>query len=208
MSHSININFNCKNKIQTEINNKLYLVNDCTNELYKRGVDDFQNFQNDREQINRGLLPNDGLIKWENDAKLFVKPSKEMFFRDFQIFKNSIISDENLYKKKFDNWNLFKLMENYKKVSDFVDLNYKKINDKLNKLPIDKSNLKIKKINNKLPLDNPLELNAKYPTSLLGFMFSFLFIVIVHIFLLIPYFKVSRNIYVEDLEEPSGAFII
>lgn len=204
ISHIFNINFTYKGKIQKNVLEKLNSVQIYSDELKKRGNDDIYNYwanlKNEVKIKNPSLSPTQ-----TNDlANRGTEPIRSKFLTKSNKI-DSIIRLQNLkFKIIFIEWQVTDLMKNYNELIKYNEENYTSINLQLKDLPLDKSPLKEPLNDKTLPLNNPFKLNALLSKDLIVYLIPFLLVLIIHLIVLIPYFKIHKQFYQEG-KEPSGA---
>jgi hypothetical protein len=75
--------------------------------------------------------------------------------------------------------------ETYIKLNQYVEDNVKLINSKITELPLNKSEINIDYNKKQLPLNSPSKLNLIYQPN---YLFPTIVIILIHIFILIPFF--------------------
>lgn len=195
MSHFINIEYNCKAKIQNEVNEKLQLVESFSTTYAKRAKADLLNYQVQLE----------GLQNDKNVALAMLEPKRLVIEASIQYLDTTISAENAKFKGVFDNWKRFSLMNNYDRLNEYVESNLNTVNAKLKALPVDKSPLKnVEYDTSQLPLNNPLELNKKFEPD---FTVPLATVLLTHLFILIPFFskRIPKRL---RGEEPEGAVIL
>ena len=216
VSHAINVETNVKEQVQAEVQEKTDKV-EALLPLYQRETEnsiknfDAQLSQKIRDyragkdsQLRRELLE----PPYEVDGEMLDNP-KTYLVGDIVVGKiegirrgtkekdslliNREIRIAKVYKENFMNWNRRKVATDYKELNHFVQESYDKVNELLTTLPIPpKEKLSLDIGNEQLPLDNFLELNKRYPPNYLLIVGVF---VIIHFFILIPYFLYKVRAY-------------
>lgn len=207
MSHFINIEYNCKNQIKSEASQKISLVDSLLEVYKKRSKDDIQNFEaqlktklNDYKStksnvvrneltlepylINTSTLNTPDYINVNSVTNSKVNPYQKIIEKNIQNIDSTIALNSKKYKSVFDNWKRLSLMNTYIKLNEYVDANVKLINSKIEDLPLDKTKINITYNKNILPLNNPFKLNKQFQPN---FLVPFAVIVIIHLFILIPF---------------------
>ena len=209
MSHFINVEFNCKNKIIAEATHKIKLVDSLSLVYQKRSKVDIENFgaqlrtklteyktlKNSiiRNQlalepfrVNASVLNSPDFINVEQVANATVDPYQRKINKNKVNIKQTIELNSKKYKSVFDNWKRLSLMATYSKLNDYVDQSGQLINSKIEELPLDKTPIPVSYNNALLPLNNPGELNKTFPPN---YTLPLIIIVFLHIFILIPFFS-------------------
>lgn len=208
MSHFINIEFNCKNKIVAEATQKIKLVDSLSDTYKKRSKDDVQNFEAQlktkltaykttkniilrnqlvREpfRVDNNVLSNPEFINVEAVANAKVNPYLLKIDKNNQNIQQTILLNSKKYQSVFDNWKRLSLMKTYSVLNQYVDQSNKLINSKIEELPLDKTPIVVPPGKKLLPLNNPAELNKQFPPN---YTLPLIIIAIVHLFILIPFF--------------------
>jgi hypothetical protein len=209
MSHFINIEYNCKDKIIAEATQKIKLVDSLSNTYKKRSKDDIQNFdaqlktkltaykttkniilrnQLVREpfRVDNNVLSNPEFINVEAVANAKVNPYLLKINKNNENIQQTILLNSKKYQSVFDNWKRLSLMKTYTVLNNYVDQSSVLINSKIGELPLDKTPITISFNNQLLPLNNPSKLNKLFPPD---YTLPLIIIVIVHLFILIPFFS-------------------
>ena len=209
MSHFINIEYNCKDEIKNEATRKINIVDSVKTVYEKRAKNDVQNFgaelKNKLTQykitptnpLRNGLSLEPFAIESSvlNGNPIFIDvnavanakttPYEIKIDNNIKNLDSTIKLNSGNYQSIFDNWKRFSLVASYSKLNRYVEENIEMVNEKIKELPMDKSILNIIFDKDQLPLSNPLRLNKLYPPKLL---IPVLVILIVHLFILIPFF--------------------
>jgi len=205
MSHFINIQYNCKDKIQKDALSKIQAVRDLKDSFVNRSSNDLLNYD---------VLLKTKLNSYVNNPNLALKRNLiDSFHLDSTIFNTSFISpsaivsgklkiyeiiDSNAiknidstivlncdnYQAIFDNWKILKLVNAYNSLNDFYLNSLTYVNKKLSALPLDTSSIENQLLTNPLPLNNPSKLNKLYPSNSLV---PNLFVLFMNLFILIPF---------------------
>ena len=193
-AHFVNIEYNAKQAIQSEVNYKLSLVESFPEQYEKRAKKDMQNYQVQIQSTSSQPI-----------ALARVAPMQIVVDQNLLKLKKNIDAENTKFKYVFENWKWFSLMSNYNKIDAYVDSNIVQVNQKLMLLPLDKSALSnIRFSKSILPLNNPLELNKQFhPNQTLPLAI----VLISHLFILIPFFAKPIPKRAKG-EEPQGAVIL
>lgn len=213
MSHFINVEFNCKDKIIAEATSKIKLVDSLSSTYKRRSRDDIQNFEAQlktkllayRETKNSKLrsilrnqlvlepfrvatsvLNNPDFINVDEVANATMTPYQLNINKNNKNIEETIRLNSKKYQSVFDNWKRLSLMKTYSVLNDYVDQSSKLINSKIGELPIDKTPITISYNKKLLPLNNPSKLNKLFPPD---YTLPLIIIAIVHLFILIPFFS-------------------
>lgn len=207
MSHSINIEYNCKAQIKKEATKKIKLVDSLAAEYKKRSKNDVLNFEaqlktkltsfkstknnsikieltQDPYKVDAGILINPDFINVDQVASAKVTPYQLKIEKNNQNIEKTIGLNSKKYQSVFDNWKRLSLVATYSKLNEYVVENVALINTKIAELPLDKTLFKVTPDTNQIPLNNPIKLNKLYPPQL---ALPLIIILIIHLFILIPF---------------------
>ena len=206
ISHIYNINYTYKKQIIKDVNDKLNAVQGYSNELKQR-IDTYYMDLYVKEKNHHMKL---GYSRNESNkiASNKTNPPKEKALKDWEE-SDSIIKEKNLmYSKVFKEWQVTDLMKNYEEIIIYNKNNYNIIiNIKLNNLPPGNSNSHKPLQNSELNFNNPFLLYKELSGALINFLVPLLLVILFHLILLIPYFKVHKQFYHQG-KEPKGARIL
>lgn len=156
MSHFLNVEFNAKEKVQEEAQQKLQLVTDFVTEYEKRSKTDLSDYES-----NLGLGGNPQYM-----IEASVKPYRIKVENSKKFLENELTNNNEKFNKVFQNWKRLSIMKTYTNLNLYVIQSKELVNKKLAELPVDKSPIEISNIpNNSLPLNNPFQLNKIYPPN-------------------------------------------
>ena len=114
------------------------------------------------------------------------------------------VNEANDYQRRFQQWNRLRVATEYKNLNTFVIDSYELLNKKLSELPINKSPEPVSINKMQLPLDSFTELNKQYPPN---WLLPALAVVVIHLFILIPFFLYKVRVYRDDTDTTSGKVI-
>jgi hypothetical protein len=207
MSHSINIEYNCKNQIKKEATRKIKLVDSLAAEYKKRSRNDVLNFEaqlkskldslikfnsnklknellQDPYKVDPGILNTPEFINVDQVASAKVTPYQLKIDKNNQNIEKTISLNSKKYQSVFDNWKRLSLVATYSKLNEYVDENTTLINTKIAQLPVDKTPIIVSFNKNQIPLNSLSKLNKLYPPQIaLPLIITF----IIHLFILIPF---------------------
>lgn len=209
MSHFINIEYNCKEKIKTEATNKIKLIDSLSLVYKNRSKDDVQNFEAQLKtkltaykitknsvlrnqlalepfRVDASALNSPDFINVEAVANAKVTPYRLKIEKNNQNLEQTINLNSKKYQSVFDNWKRLSLMTTYSKLNEYVDVSVKLINTKIEELPLDKTPITISYNKKLLPLNNPGKLNRIFKPN---YTLPLIIIVMIHLFILIPFFS-------------------
>lgn len=155
MSHFLNVEFNAKEKVQQEAQQKLQLVTDFVAEYDKRSKTDLADYET---SLSKDFPQNIVITKVDIYQKKVANSKK---FLDKQLTKNN-----EKFNKVFQNWKRMSVMKTYTNLNQYIIQSKNIVDKKLAELPENKSPIHLSEIpNNRLPLNNPFKLNRKYPPN-------------------------------------------
>lgn len=173
MAHFLNVEFNAKEKVQQEAQQKLQLVSDFVAEYDKRSktaLGDYGSSLNEPQNIVNKKV---GIYedKVENSKKFLAK----------ELTKNN-----EKFNKVFQNWQRMSVMQTYTNLNEYIKKSKEIVDKKLAELPVNQAPIKLSQLpENSLPLNNPFQLNDKYPPNY-GLTIGVL--LFLHIGILLSYF--------------------
>ncbi|MDI1317432.1 hypothetical protein [Flavobacterium sp.] len=208
MSHFINVEYNCKDQIKKEATYKIKLVDSIASIYKKRAHDDLQSFDSQlknklrdykttksiklREELVNGsykvevsILSNPDYINVNEVASAKVNPYDIKINKNIENIDKTISINNKNYQSVFDNWKRLSLVATYAKLNQYVEANVKSINSKIGELPLNKTEIKLVFDKKQLPLNSPTKLNIEYKPN---YMIPTVFIILTHLFILIPFF--------------------
>ena len=208
MSHFINIEYNCKEKIKKEANYKIKLVDSIASVYKRRAKNDIQSFDSQLKQklsnfkitkseklknelvdgsfkVEVSVLSNPDYINVNQVASAKVNPYDIKINKNISNIDRTITLNNKNYQSVFDNWKRLSLVATYAKLNQYVEQNLKSINSKIAELPLDKTEINLEFDKKQLPLNSPSKLNMQYKPN---YMIPSVFIILTHLFILIPFF--------------------
>ena len=221
MAHFINVEYNCKNQIKAEATAKLNLV-DSIAEVYKnRSKKDIETFDATLKtklliykntnsnalrnelagapyNVTASVLNNPAFINVNEVANAKVTPYATKINANIKNIQKTINDARPKYQSVFDNWKRFSLVETYAKLNQYVDYNATLINSKIAELPLDKNQIPKPDFQKQLPLNSPSELTILYKPN---YWIPIIFIILTHLFLLIPFFTHKIKGYTGNSKE-------
>ena len=221
MSHSINIEYNCKEQIKKEATAKIKLVDTLVAEYKKRSKTDILNFEaqlktkltsykssrsintknellQEPYKVDASILASSAYINVNQVAGAKVTPCFLKIQKNINNMDTTIILNSKKYQSVFDNWKRLSLVATYSKLNQYVDENLVLINTKIADLPIDKTPIIISYNKNFIPLNSPSKLNKLYPPKV---ALPFFIIIITHLFILIPFLTYNVRVYNSNTTE-------
>lgn len=217
LTHFINIESNVKPKVQQEVNEKLGKV-ESINTLYEeRAKANLQNFEGELSNKLRDYLKNhrtetkDSLAVYpynidnqtletisasdiENTTKYRLSSFRKTVQNDLDEL-NSIVEEAKTRKKDFEKWNRLNVATDYNTLNKFIKDSYDVLNSKLEKLPFVEEKVVLELNEQQLPLNSFTALNKLFPPS---WGLPIIAVVIIHLFILIPFFLYKVRKYVGD----------
>ncbi len=210
MSHFINVEYNCKEQIKKEANTKIKLVDSIATIYKKRANNDIQSFESllknklrdyksnpnntlrnelaiSPYNVESSVLNNSSYIDVNQVANAKVNPYQIKIENNIKNIDKTISINNKNYQSVFDNWKRLSIVATYAKLNQYVEDNIKSINSKIAELPLNKTEIKIGFNKKQLPLNSPSKLNA-IPQFKPNYLLPTLFIILTHLFILIPFF--------------------
>lgn len=208
MSHFINVEYNCKDKIKKEASTKIKLVDDAAVVYKKRAKEDIQNFEAELKSnltnykisksntlrnklglapynVESSVLNNPDYIDINQVANAKVNPYQIKIDNNIKNIDKTISLNNKNYQSVFDNWKRLSIVATYAKLNQYVENNVNSINSKIAELPLNKTEIKVDFDRRQLPLNSPSKLNLEYKPN---YLIPTLFIILTHLFILIPFF--------------------
>jgi len=218
MSHFINVEYNCKEDIQKDIDFKLSQLDALVLDYENKSQVDLQNYgarfesllsryRNKKDAFARdSLLAKPFSIGADDlNSSMAIEKVKDIYASSIQkninsnlINLDSIKNEISLKKEVFLNWKRMSLVPEYENLNSYLKLSQGKIEQYLLQLPFNKSTSNISFADDKLPLNSPSELSAKYPPNR---VLPFFVILIIHLLILIPFFLKPAMTYAKKSSE-------
>jgi hypothetical protein len=173
MAHFLNVEFNAKEKVQQEAQQKLQLVSDFVAEYDNRSQTDLDDYSSSLNEPQNIVLAKVGVYdKKVAASKIFLKK---------ELTKNN-----EKFNKVFQNWQRMSVMKTYTNLNEYIKKSKEIVDKKLAELPVNKAPIKRSQLpENSLPLNNPFQLNDEYPPNY-GLTIGVL--LFLHIGILLSYF--------------------
>ena len=205
MSHFINIQYNCKDKIQKDALFKIQAVRDLKDSFANRSSNDLLNYDVLLKTKLNSYVNNKNLALKRNlidsfhlDSTIFntgfISPSaivsgkiKIYQLIDSNTIKNidsTIVLNCDSYQSIFDNWKILKLVNAYNSLNSFYLNSLNFVNQKLAQMPLDTTSIENQLLTEPLPLNSPSKLRKLYPSNSLV---PSLFVLFMNLFILIPF---------------------
>ncbi|SEB06564.1 hypothetical protein SAMN05443667_11922 [Flavobacterium gillisiae] len=224
MSHFINIEYNCKEKIKTEATTKIRLVENMAAVYKKRAKDDVLDYEAKLKtkltqykatknnalrnelavepyKVDARVLNDPAYIDVNQVANAKVAPYQLKIENNITNIEKTISLNSKKYQSVFDNWKRLSLVATYSKLNEYVEANIKLINSKIEELPLDKTLLNVSYNKKQLPLNSPSKLNKLFPPDL---ALPLAIIIVIHIFILIPFLSHKVRGYRNSASRSSG----
>jgi hypothetical protein len=225
-THFINVEYNCKNQIKAEANAKLNLVDSLVLVYKKRANEDIQNYdakldsmlQTYKKDSNSALrnqlaappynvaerdLNNISFLNPKQVANAKVTPFAIKSETNIKNIDKTISNARPQFQSVFDNWKRFSLVETYAKLNQYVVDNLAFINAKIAELPLNKSQIPKPDFQKQLPLNSPSALAIIYKPN---YWTPTIFVMLTHIFLLIPFWTKKVRIHHDFIFEKIRRF--
>jgi hypothetical protein len=231
MQHLINVEFNCKDEIKKEAEFKLSQV-DSLVDLYKiqsstdlqnleatlktklmefrkspRSAELYNELKNAPFYIDEAILSNPNNMIVDDVTSSVISPISLKIANNIKNLDTTITLNTEKQRDIFVNWKRMSLISAYDELNSYVATTQNTVDVMLRQLPINKKTSSLNLDNSKLPLDSPLLLSKKFEPN---FWVSFITILIVHVFILIPFFTKEIKIWTGpkrpgDLNEERGS---
>jgi hypothetical protein len=216
MQHLINIEFNCKDEIKKEAEFKLSQVDNLVN-LYKsqssidlqdlgaslktklmefqkspKSTTLYNELKNAPYNIDESILSNPVNINIDDVTNSAISPISLKIENNIKNLDSTITLNTDKQRDIFVNWKRMSLISAYDELNSYVATTQNTVDVMLRQLPINKQTSSLKLEDSKLPLDSPSLLSKKFEPN---FLISFISILIVHCFILIPFFTTKIRGY-------------
>ena len=216
MNHFFNVEINCKDSVKQEALGRLQMLQTISSEYETRLNNDLNKFE-----ISANLKlskyqnrPTNALRAELEAAPYYISSStlsdpanmnafaisqvslngvKSKFDAYTQMLTKNIKNTDSIYRPVFDNWRRLSLISSLNEVDANLKQTKDSINIKLAELPFNKDTLSVNVATTKIPLDSPSKIKELYPNS--NSLLSSMIIVVIHIFLLIPFFMQEIRVY-------------
>ncbi|KGE13503.1 hypothetical protein [Sphingobacterium deserti] len=209
MVHLVNIEKNAKKVLQKDANEKQALLEKLVTQYDARANESLQTFEaqfkgklqaykNQRSNILRNELSNEPFnlpeaILNSPSTSIDVASSTNAILHVYQVqhgnnrklLDSMVLKKAERYNQTFQQWDRLNLAVNYLALHDFVKNSADLVNAKIKELPLDNEPIKISIDDEELPLNSPIALAKIYSPD---YLLPLLIILIMHAFILIPYF--------------------
>ncbi|MEJ5964221.1 hypothetical protein [Pedobacter immunditicola] len=216
MIHLVNIETNCKVKLQKEAEEKMTLVKKLTTDYKNVANESLQSFEAKfknkllaykihrtnilRNELSQAPFSLPDAILNSPSQNIDVTASTDATLNAYRIkiSENNILLDSLIFKKadyytkSFNQWDRLNLSTNYNDLNNFVKTSLILVNDKIKELPINNEPFLISIKDNELPLENPVKLAKLYTPN---YVIPFIIILVMHLFILIPFWTYRVPIY-------------
>lgn len=210
MNHFFNVEINCKETVKKEALNRLQLLHTISDEYESRLNNDlnkleintnlklnqFQNHPKNRNLrselegapyfISSTTLSDPYNMNVFEISQVSLNGVKTKYKTFTEMLTKNVNNTDSIYRPVFDNWRRLSLMSGLKDVDDFLKQTKDSINTKLSELPFNKDTLSVNVYTELTPLNNPSRIKELHPNS--NSLLSILIILVIHLFLLIPFF--------------------
>jgi hypothetical protein len=149
------------------------------------------------------VLDNPTFINVNEVANAIVTPYDTKITGNTRNIANTISKATPQFQSVFDNWKRFSLVETYTKLNQYVENNLAFINKRIAELPLDKSQIPKPDFQQQLPLNSPSELAIIYKPN---YWKPTIFVMLTHIFLLIPFWTKKVRIHNDFIFEKTRRF--
>ncbi|MEN9303377.1 MAG: hypothetical protein RL264_1806 [Bacteroidota bacterium] len=221
MKHLINVEFNCKDEIKKEAEYKLSQVDSLVNLYKNQSKTDLENLEanlktkligfrkspkstelynelkNAPFYIDEAILSNPNNMIIDDVTSSAISPISLKIANNIKNLDTTITLNTDKQRDIFVNWKRMSLISAYDELNSYVATTQNTVDVMLRQLPINKQTSSLNLDNSKLPLDSPSLLSKKFEPN---FWVSFITIIIVHSFILIPFFTKEIIIYTGSKE--------
>ncbi|GEM55964.1 hypothetical protein FB1_21850 [Flavobacterium branchiophilum NBRC 15030 = ATCC 35035] len=176
MSHFLNVEFNAKEKVQQEAQQKLQLVTDFVAKYEQRSKTDLADYESN--------LAKEGKPQYMINAS--VKPYQLKVENSKKYLEKELTKNNEKYNLVFQNWKRMSIMKSYTNLNEYVKQSKDIVDKKLAALPVNQSSIELSELpTGKLPLNNPFKLNKIYPPS---YGFTIAILIFLHFGILLSFF--------------------
>ena len=217
MNHFFNVEINCKETVKKEALDRLQLLHTISDEYETRlnndlnkleintnlKLNEFQNHPNNRRLrselegapyfISSTTLSDPYNMNVFAISQVSLNGVKEKYKTFTEMLTKNVNNTDSIYRPVFDNWRRLSLMSGLNDVDAFLKQTKDSINVKLAELPFNKDTLSVNVHTELTPLNNPSKIKELHPNS--NSLLSILIILVIHVFLLIPFFLQEIRVY-------------
>ncbi len=209
MVHLVNIEKNSKKALQKEANEKVTLIKNIVTQYDARADESLQNFEaqfkgklqaykSQRSNMLRNELGNppfnlpEAILNSPSNS-IDVASSTNAILHAYQVKYNDnrqrldsvVLKKAEHYNQTFQQWDRLNLATNYLALQEFVRSSANLVNAKIKELPVNNEPIILSIDDKELPLNSPIALAKIYSPD---YLLPLLIILIMHAFILIPYF--------------------
>lgn len=218
MVHLVNIETNCKKAIQKEAVDKIELIYGLKAQYEGRAKDALQTFEAQyktklqayknhksaslRDELSQApyLLPEAVLNSPAKDidvaasASAALKAYQVKVSNTHKLLDSVMVPQANYYAKAFQEWDRLNISGNYNALNSFVQQSIDLINKEIKTLPVNNEPITVEVKAGELAISNPIALAKVYKPD---YIIPFIIILLMHLFILIPYFTFFVPVYTE-----------
>jgi hypothetical protein len=216
MSHALNIETNAKPKVQAEVAQEIAQVEKLSSVYQERVKKNLQDYEGELTKLlseykkKRTATLKDALSTdpYTIDPQILASFSKNIDVAELAKAKiqpyrvkaqenekdiTTRITQAQQFNKAFEEWKWLRVTSDYKKLNQYITESYSLVNEKLSQLPMQEEPLTYAGAPKGLPLDSFWQLNKHYTPN---YLIPLLVVVVIHLFILIPYFTYKVRAYV------------
>ena len=229
MVHLVNIEKNSKKALQKEANEKVTLLKNLVTQYDARANESLQTFEaqfkgklqaykSQRSNAQRNELGNapfnlpeailnspSNSIDVASSTNAILHAYQVKYNHNHQLLDSMVLKKADRYNQTFQQWDRLNLAANYLALHDFVKNSADLVNAKIKELPLDNEQIKISIDYEELPLNSPIALAKIYSPD---YLLPLLIILIMHAFILIPYFTYRVRKYNSPRQKDAKVEII
>lgn len=221
INHFWTVETSYKEKIQQESDQKIESVQNIITEYGRRADDDLQTLEGksttlltqlksnnsaalkntlsqDPYKIDERVLASPAYINIQDVVNSSVEPVRNRMDANKSSFQQVFIPDLKNFKSDFDAWNRLTIMNTYKDLNLYYVKAGKFLNQKIGELPYSKTPVKLIDKKEITQINDPMEMLKESK----NFWLPLLFVLITHLFILIPYFTYKVRKYKNDKTKP------
>ncbi len=214
INHFWTVETSYKEKIQQDSDQKIESVQNIITEYGRRSDDDLQTLEGklttlltqlksnnsaslkntlsqDPYNIDQRVLAAPGYINVQDVVNSSLEPVRKRMDADKKSFQKVFVPDLKNFKSDFDSWNRLTIMQNYEDLKQYYSKAGKFLNQKIGELPYSKTPVELIDKKEITQINDPMEMLKESK----NFWLPLLFVLITHLFILIPYFTYKVRKY-------------
>lgn len=214
INHFWTVETTYKEKIQQDSDQKIESLQNIITEYGRRSDDDLQTLEGklttlltqlksnnsaslkntlsqDPYKIDQRVLATPGYINVQDVVNSSLEPVRKRMDADKKSFQKVFVPDLKNFKSDFDSWNRLTIMQTYADLKQYYSKAGKFLNQKMAELPYSKTPVTLKDNKEITKINDPMEMLKESK----DFWLPLLFVLITHLFILIPYFTYKVRKY-------------